>query len=252
MKKTILLASTGSRDTNALENFIAIKNNLEKTFPFYSFEWIFTSNRIRSHLPDNSSFKKPISHYLNLHNNNEIIIKFIGTFHITPSKNFLKMKDEVNKSNSNIKMGAPLLDFAQPVAEEIYKFMYKYQEKDSATILIAHGDEDDTSEKSYLNFLNEISPLIPNIHIMTLHGNRYFANYIKILNKKNIKKCLIFPLMLNSGKHVKNDILGSQKSSIINTLKDNGTNAKLVDSNLGSIPGIMNIWYKNIAELIDN
>lgn len=254
MKNAILLAATGSSDSEAIRTLTDIKKRVEKQFSSYSVEWVFTSNYIRDKLPKNSIGKKSLEQYLEKMKSGEINIKAIQSFHISISNNYNDLKNAIARSGLNIKLGKPLLSTKRnykKITEIFSKAIFENRKDNSQFLILAHGDENNISEPYLKTFEKQVSQKHKNVHILTLHGKRCFSDYLKNIKFIENGNCTIMPFMITSGKHVKNEFMGSHEKSLKSILLKMGQIPNFLDASLGNNSEALDIWIKSLIEMIE-
>lgn len=241
MKNTLILTTSGSRNSNALESFNNIKSSYQTLFPNHKIKWFFTSDFIRKKAADISISKNEFLKLLNKHTIKTKTIDAIYSYHICNSNNFNSLKKYTKNRDKSLYIGSPLLNNPEKVSNIYSDFLSKYHKNNEIFFLIAHGDNNDICEFQFSEFLKHLSININSVHLITFHGKREYKHYLHKLNIRN-SNCVLLPFMLNSGKHVRFEINGNSTDSIKSILKEKNNTVQFLDYPLSQISTILQYW----------
>lgn len=232
MKNVILLVCFGN---NNIDNQLTLFSSLlKKSFPDYHIQTCFTSN----------FFAKKYN------NNVETIMDFLTKKkceNLICVPLFIINGVEYKKSISIIKMyidNFKYLKICNPLLHEyndfyyIQNFILNYCK--NPTLYICHGS-DDLANNSFYKLFSSLRH--KNIYFANLENNPYIEDVINDI--KHFQSLTLKPFLLFEGKHIKNDIAGSE-NSILTLLKNNNINVTLNLTPLMQYEEILLLFKKHI------
>lgn len=235
-KKALLLVSFGTSYSDTRELTInAIETRMIDEFPEYDVVQAFTSQIIIDILRDRDQIEifnvTEAMDYLKSEGYSEVIVQ---PTHVMNGAEYDDIVEEVNiytEDFTTIKIGGAILssveDFRR-VVEALETHMPERLENESV-VFMGHGTH---------HHANAVYPALDytleemgskNVFVGTVEGYPEFDQVIKKLEKNNIEKVTLMPLMIVSGDHAQNDMAGDEDDSWKTMLKKDGY---IVDSKM--------------------
>lgn len=264
MKKAILVVSFGTSHLDALENSIEkIELEIKEKFKGYDIFRAFTSHMIINKLKrvHNIEIDTPekVLHKLKELEYDEVLVQ---PLHIIPGEEYDYVKGNVIKFEKyfNImKFGRPIF-FYQGEGElpnDYSIFIDSISEllecdEDEGVILFGHG--------SY-HYSNAVYGALQAMlydegyeraFVGTVEGYPTLDSALKRIEKKNIKKIKLIPLMVVAGDHVKNDMASDEEDSWKSILESKGIEVNAYVHGLGEKEEFRKIYLNHIDDMLND
>lgn len=264
MKKAILVVSFGTSYLDALENSIEkIENEIQENFKEYDIFRSFTSHMIIRKLKSvyNMEVDTPeivLEKIKNL-GYDEVLVQPI---HIIPGEEYDYVKGNVERFEKyfkSIKFGRPLFFYqGEEDMPNDYKIFIDSIKKlleckeDEAVVLFGHGSAH-YSNAAYGALQTMLyDEGFERTFVGTVEGYPTLNSVLKRLNRNNIKKVKLVPLMVVAGDHVRNDMASDEEDSWKTILKENGFEVETYIHGLGEIEEFRKIYIDHIEDMIND
>lgn len=264
MKKAILVVSFGTSYLDALENSIEkIEKEIKENFSEYDIFRAFTSHMIINKLKrvHNIEVDKPefILKKLKELGYEEVIVQ---PLHIIPGEEY----DYVKGNVLNFKGDFKVLKFGRPI------FFYQGEEEapndysifidsikhvldskeDEAVVLFGHGS---------MHYSNAVYGALQSMlydegyeraFVGTVEGYPTIDTVISRLERNNIRKVKLVPLMVVAGDHVKNDMASDEEDSWKTILENKGIKVDIHMKGLGEEKSFRDIYIEHVKDAIED
>ena len=148
-------------------------------------------------------------------------------------------------------VGRPLLTTVQDykVTAQALLQVLPTREKDTALVFMGHGTEH-FANSAYCQLEYVFHDLgRTDILVGTVEGYPGLEEVLHRLDERpEVKKVVLYPLMVVAGDHAKNDLAGDEADSWKNRLAAQGYDVKCVLSGLGEYPGIREVFVRHAEE----
>lgn len=264
MKKAILVVSFGTSYLDALENSIEkIEKEIQENFKEYDIFRSFTSHMIIRKLKSvyNMEVDTPeiVLEKIKDLGYDEVLVQPI---HIIPGEEYDYVKGNVEKFEKYfniIKFGRPLFFYqGEENMPNDYKIFIDSIKKlleckeDEAVVLFGHGSAH-YSNAAYGALQTMLyDEGFERAFVGTVEGYPTLNSVLKRLNKNNIKKVKLVPLMVVAGDHVRNDMASDEEDSWKTILKENGFEVETYVHGLGEIKAFRKIYIDHIEDMIND
>jgi sirohydrochlorin cobaltochelatase len=144
----------------------------------------------------------------------------------------------------------PYLDDIHKLAKSLDGDIQKTKETGSALLYMGHGNEYFPSSGAYLEFVDVMNTLYPEIktYIATVEGFPTLETAIRQMKNDKITKVLLKPLMTVAGDHTLNDMAGAEPDSMKSILVKNGFQVTTIIEGLGEQDGFADVFVDHLAE----
>lgn len=235
-KKALLLVSFGTSYSDTRELTIdAIERRMINEFPEYDVVQAFTSQIIIDILRDRDGIEifnvTEAMDYLKSEGYSEVVVQPTHVMNGAEYDDIVKEVNNYTEDFSTIKIGGAILssveDFRRVV--EALEIHMPVRLENEAVVFMGHGTH---------HHANAVYPALDytleemgskNVFVGTVEGYPEFDQVIKKLEKNNIEKVTLMPLMIVSGDHAQNDMAGDEDDSWKTMLKKDGY---IVDSKM--------------------
>lgn len=264
MKKAILVVSFGTSYLEALENSIEkIEKEIQENFKEYDIFRSFTSHMIIRKLKSvyNMEIDTPeiVLEKIKDLGYDEVLVQPI---HIIPGEEYDYVKGNVERFEKyfkSMKFGRPLFfyqgedelpnDYA--IFIESIKELLECEE-DEAVVLFGHGSAH-YSNAAYGALQTMLyDEGYERAFVGTVEGYPTLNSVLKRLERNNIKKVKLVPLMVVAGDHVRNDMASDEEDSWKTILQENGFEVETYLHGLGEIEGFRKIYIDHIEDMIND
>jgi cobalamin biosynthesis Co2+ chelatase CbiK len=258
-RKAILIVSFGTSHADTRKNTIdQIELDIENKYPDYAIYRAFTSKVIIEILKRRDNINTfTVSEAMEQMKRDGIDDVVIQPTHILNGIENNIMIEEVNlyKDDFNsILVGAPLLNTTEDYRKVIKAFIKRMPEvsEDEAVVCMGHGTSH-YANASYaaLDYMFKDHGY-DNVFIGTVGEYPSLEDIIKQLKKNNYEKIILFPFMIVSGDHAKNDMAGEKEDSWKTILKNEGFKVKCILKGLGENLEIRRIFAEHIEDALMN
>lgn len=260
MKKAILVVSFGTSYLDALENSInRIENAIANEFNDYEVKRAFTAHMIIRKLKS--------KHNIEVDMPNEALDKLleegikeviVQPLHIMAGEEFNYIKNVVERYTDkfdSINLGRPIFYYqgVSGLPEDYTLFIESIKDlinKDENIVLFGHGTA--SPSNSAYGCLQTVleDEGYDNVFVGTVEGYPSFKSLLNRLNKRNIKKVKIVPLMVVAGDHVKNDMASDRPDSWKSMFKEAGIEVELYLKGLGELGSFNELYIQHIRDVI--
>lgn len=264
MRKAILVVSFGTSYLDALENSIEkIEKEIQENFKEYDIFRSFTSHMIIRKLKSvyNMEVDTPeiVLEKIKDLGYDEVLVQPI---HIIPGEEYDYVKGNVErfeKCFNSIKFGRPLFFYQgeEDMPNDYGIFIDSIKElleckEDEAVVLFGHGSAH-YSNAAYGALQTMLyDEGFERAFVGTVEGYPTLNSVLKRLNKNNIKKVKLVPLMVVAGDHVRNDMASDEDDSWKTILKENGFEVETHIHGLGEIKAFRKIYIDHIEDMIND
>lgn len=264
MRKAILVVSFGTSYLDALENSIEkIEKEIQENFKEYDIFRSFTSHMIIRKLKSvyNMEVDTPeiVLEKIKDLGYDEVLVQPI---HIIPGEEYDYVKGNVERFEkyfNSIKFGRPLFFYQgeEDMPNDYGIFIDSIKElleckEDEAVVLFGHGSAH-YSNAAYGALQTMLyDEGFERAFVGTVEGYPTLNSVLKRLNKNNIKKVKLVPLMVVAGDHVRNDMASDEDDSWKTILKENGFEVETHIHGLGEIKAFRKIYINHIEDMIND
>ncbi|WP_432402296.1 sirohydrochlorin cobaltochelatase [Wukongibacter sp. M2B1] len=252
-KKAILVVSFGTSYADTRKVTIeACEEKITKAFPEYDVRRAFTSQIIIEKLKerDNILVENPTEALTKLKDEgfSEVYIQPLHVINGAEYDDIVAETSEFQEDFDKLVLGRPLLtsvDDYRKVAEALAEQMPERSEKE-AVVFMGHGTHHDANAAyACLDYIFEDEGQ-NNVFVGTVEGFPDLDTVIKRLEKNNIEKVTLMPLMLVAGDHAQNDMAGDEEDSWKVILKGKGYEVETVLRGLGEVSKIQDIYIEHL------
>ena len=255
MKQAIIIASFGTMSVKAKEKTVDI---IEKQFKgefvnFNVFQVYMSEIIIEKMRKEKNIIIYSLSQLLKIlyeKNYEKIFIQPLNIINGIEYKKIVEETDLYKEKFEIIDVGKPLLSSIEDF-ENIKTFLEE-RTKDNrigeGLVLMGHGNKINNDSYKKLDNILKDKP----IFICAMEGYPNFNMLVERLNRLNINKVTISPLLLFSGKHVRDEMISNEKPSLKSKLEDKGFKVDICLKGLGEYTEIRNLYLENAKKLINN
>lgn len=259
-KKALVVVSFGTSHSDTRKKTIEIcENELRKSFLEYDFFRAWTSKMIIKKIKNRDNeeilFPDELMDMLCKKGYDEV---YIQSLHLICGEEYNKLLDIINsykKRFSKICIGRPLLSTLEDykyIAEFIDIKSKKDIENDfkkeySAVVWMGHGTEH-IAHSSYAALDYRLRVKESPAFIGTVEGYPEIEDVLFFLEKNNIKKVHLRPLLLVSGDHAKNDMAGNNDKSWKKILEKKGFEIEVHLEGIGQFDEIQRKFVENLKD----
>lgn len=261
MKKAILVVSFGTSYLDALENSIEkIETEIKENFKDYDIFRCFTSHMIINKLKrvHNIEVDTPeiVLDKLKDLGYDEVLVQPI---HMIPGEEYDYVKgnvDRFEKHFSTMKFGRPIFFYQgeEELPNDYSIFIDSIKEllecdKEEAVVLFGHGSA---------HYSNAVYGALQTMlydegyeraFVGTVEGYPTLDSVLKRIEKNNIKKVRLVPLMVVAGDHVKNDMASDEEDSWKTILESKGLEVEAYVHGLGEVEAFRKIYIDHIDDM---
>lgn len=259
MKKGLLVVSFGTTFPDAREKSIhSIENTLSRAFPEYPLYRAFTSEIVRKRIWEQEGISiDNVSEALHRMKKEGIQEVVIQSTHVIPGEEYDKVLAAARYFGGQfqtIHIGKPLLaapeDYLQTIEVLNNKYHFDRLAKNEAVILMGHGTEHMANQcyHQFQAFLNKQG--LTNVLMSTVEGTPEFPDTLSVLKRSAYKKVTLIPFMVVAGDHVRNDLLGEDKTSWKTQLQTAGYEVNGHMNGLGELSGIRQLFLAHLSDTL--
>ena len=264
MKKAILVVSFGTSYLDALENSIEkIEKEIKENFNEYDIFRAFTSHMIINKLKrvHNIQVDKPefILEKLKELGYEEVIVQ---PLHIIPGEEYDYVKGNVLKFKDDfrvLKFGRPIFFYQgeeeAPNDYSIFIDSIKHvldSKEDEAVVLFGHGSMHYSNAEYGALQSMLYDEGYERAFVGTVEGYPTIDTVISRLERNNIRKVKLAPLMVVAGDHVKNDMASDEEYSWKTILESKGIEVDIHMKGLGEEKSFRDIYIEHINDAIED
>lgn len=252
-KKAIIVVSFGTSYADTRKVTIeACEEKITNAFPEYDVRRAFTSQIIIKKLKerDNILVDNPTEALTKLRNEgfSEVYIQPLHVINGAEYDDVVAEASEFKEEFDKLVLGRPLLtnvDDYKKVVQALAEEMPERSEKE-AVVFMGHGTHHDANAAyACLDYIFEDEGQ-NNVFVGTVEGFPTIDTVIKRLEKNNIEKVTLMPLMLVAGDHAQNDMAGDEEDSWKMILKGKGYEVETILRGLGEFPKIQEIYIEHL------
>ncbi|MGG7077825.1 sirohydrochlorin cobaltochelatase [Clostridium sardiniense] len=261
MKKAILVVSFGTSYLDALENSIEkIETEIKEKFKGYDIFRCFTSHMIINKLRrvHNIEVDTPeiVLEKLKDLGYNEVLVQPI---HMIPGEEYDYVKGNVvrfEKHFDTMKFGRPIFFYQgeEELPNDYTIFIESIKEllecdEEEAVVLFGHGSA---------HYSNAVYGALQTMlydegyeraFVGTVEGYPTLDSVLKRIERNNIKKVKLVPLMVVAGDHVKNDMASDEEDSWKTILESKGLEVEAHVHGLGEVEAFRKIYLDHIEDM---
>lgn len=249
-KNAILIVAFGTANKQGYNNCIkVIEDKIQKKY-IETTKIAFTSNIIRKAILKKENIK--INSYeeeielLKNENYNKI---FVLSLYVINGKEYTKLK---NLEKNNIFVSKPLIFDETDYLEIVKNKEFNDKKNCEAIVFMGHGTDLEKADKCYEKLQKKyIEKGNENIFVATMDGKTKIFDVIEKLKKSGIKKVLLKPFLLTTGKHVLEDMASDNENSWKKILENNGFDVIIDLKGMGEYEFIQNMFLRRLEEIIE-
>ncbi|SHJ62754.1 sirohydrochlorin cobaltochelatase [Paramaledivibacter caminithermalis] len=257
-KKAILVVSFGTSYADTRKVTIeACEEKIAKAFPEYDVRRAFTSQIIIDKLKkrDNIIVDNPTEAFTKLRNEGFSKV-YVQPLHVI---NGAEYDDLVNEARvfeeefDKLVLGRPLLTSIDDYRKVVAALSEEMPERadNEAVVFMGHGTHHDANAAyACLDYVFEDEDE-KNVFVGTVEGFPELDTVIKKLEKNNIEKVTLMPLMLVAGDHAQNDMAGDEEDSWKMILKGKGYEVDTILRGLGEFSKIQDLYIEHLKTAIE-
>ncbi len=255
MKQGILLVAFGSGKQEVWHCLRQFEHLVKQRFPQAAVRFALTSGIVRGKLAHagkktDSALKALEKMYFEKYTHITV-----QSLHIIAGKEYTELETQIKDFRQkhpdiSLALGRPLIGCFQDidcVAQAILQSLPQERTKEQDLILMGHGTSH-AGDNLYQKLLTALKTYDKNIHLATLDGKLTIYHVCKTLFQKKVNTVWLMPLLALSGKHVQQDLCGSQPDSWVNILKVQGITASYVTTGTAAYPAFINIWLNHLKD----
>ena len=262
MKKAILVVSFGTTFADTRKKTIdVVEDKIRASFPDYDVRRAYTAHIIINRLKkrDNIHIHNPEEALQKLADDNykEVIVQ---PLHIIPGLEYDYIKHVVSRFRhkrlfDKLSLGRPALYFKggddAPDDYDIFvEAMSTHLNKEDTFVLMGHGTAHHAN--ACYSALQQVfrDKGYNNVYIGNVEGYPEIPVIIKRLVQDKIDQVTLKPLMLVSGDHARNDMVGEDEDSWQNQLARQGIQSEADMRSLGEIGAFQDIYVQHVEDVI--
>ncbi len=267
MKKAILVASFGTTHSAALASIEESENLFRSTFPEYEVRRAFTSRTVVKRLEERTGQRfdneREALERLAKEGYREV---YVQPLHVVAGAEYEKLRRVIvelahapKKPFDKLRLGRPLLFYAgqegrvddyRIAIEALQEQLLKKHEKE-AVLLMGHGGLHPANAAYGALQLKLEEAGLERVFVYTVEGFPSLESVLKKMRKLQIEKVTLQPLLLVSGDHVRNDMLGEKPDSAISILRQAGFQVEANEKALGDNEAIRRIYLQHVKDVIE-
>lgn len=241
----IVLVAFGSTVPDTQRTFSAIEEDVRRNFPDRTVVWAFTSRTVRKHLDAQGKAMPDPQEALDtlrMEGYRDVILQ---SLHVMPGEEFQRLL-ALNPQGMRISVGGPLLNEPRDLLD-VHNILMAIRRHDRPNVVAAHGNE----KQPHLNEpLLKLAAMMENdcadVVVATLNGPPGIEPFARITSQIAKTGGVHFiPLMIVSGIHVRDDLMGNGEESWKQML---AAKEVTVAPALGDLPEIRAILVRHIRE----
>jgi len=253
-KPVIVIAAFGTSVPEAQKNLEDADTMVRERFPDYEVRWALTAQFIINKLRKAGQTtlferKVPIKSveevYSDLRNEGKTNVAVQCLFVMTGGE--FRQVLMVSTKGLNVKYGYPLLTAAENIQNMVRALSPTFGDRDTVTILCAHGNEHHPEFNSPLIEMDKyVRKSYENVFLATVEGPPGTKQAFADARKSGCNKVKFIPLMIVAGDHIKNDVMGDDPESWKMQLGLPAT----AGTGMGSNPAVMEIYLKSLERVL--
>ncbi|MCT4564602.1 MAG: sirohydrochlorin cobaltochelatase [Maledivibacter sp.] len=257
-KKAILVVSFGTSYADTRKVTIeACEEKITKAFPEYDVRRAFTSQIIIDKLNkrDNIIVDNPTEAFTKLKDEgfSEVYVQPLHVINGAEYDDLVGEAGEFKEAFDKLVIGRPLLTSMEDYRTVVEALAEEMPERadGEAVVFMGHGTHHDANAAyACLDYVFDDEDQ-KNVFIGTVEGFPELDTVIKKLEKNNIEKVTLMPLMLVAGDHAQNDMAGDEEDSWKIILKGKGYEVDTVLRGLGEFSKIQDLYIEHLKAAIE-
>ncbi len=255
-RDAILLVAFGTSADAGKRAYSNIEESVSAQFPEHAIYWAFTSQMIRNKLAGRGETVFSIGEALTQINSDSIKTVAVQSLHVVPGEEFNELISEVNayqtanpSSFQNLTIGRPLLDNFEDmtlVADALVSSLPEEKADDEAVIWLGHGHHYGVCDLNYVAVESQLKQYDPNALVGLVEGGITFDYILSKLKATGAKTVWLSPMMVVSGVHVIEDLVGEEDSWKSELIAE-GFTIKEHLPGMGEFDAIADIFVKHIT-----
>ncbi|MDG5816412.1 precorrin-2 C(20)-methyltransferase [Chitinispirillales bacterium ANBcel5] len=244
----ILLAAFGSNSEAGRSTYEKIDKAFEQSFPDHRRIWGFTSKTVKKRMSERNTPIADVSEALEILRAEGVESCAVVPLFVIPGEEYERITG-LKVSGMKIHTALPLLAGAQDI-ERVASLCLSMIQKDTATILAGHGNGSDSSLNApLLSLERHIRKQSEHAFLATFDGEPGVASLEQFSSLSGQNRSIdVLPLLMVSGVHVEDDVLGEKPSSWKNILGDYELS---ILPSLGMHPGIQQVFIDHCSAALD-
>lgn len=237
----IVLVAFGTTRTDAQKTFDTIAKAYRKAFPKHDIRFAFTSKIIRKRLKKKGAPVYSIKEVLSQLKADGVTQAVFQSLHISPGQEFEALGQVRNTRGLKISIGAPLLAGKADI-DAVAKIVTEDLPKDEVAVYVAHGNESNARfNQSIIRLGEQIHQVKPNGFVCSVEGNPPGISGLDAAHSLAAQsgRVTFVPLMLVSGVHIRDDVMGKEPEAWVNQVGARQTN---VGKPLGERKEVVNLF----------
>ncbi len=254
-KTAILLVAFGSSAESGKRAFHNIEKQVSKEFPNQQIYWAYTSQMIRKKLKKQGETLFSVSEALAQIKSDSFESVAIQSLHVVPGEEYTQLVDQVKEYQrefptdfSNLTIGHPLLNNFEDmssVSDVLISELPKNREHNEAVLWLGHGHHHGICDLNYVAMEAGLQQKDPLTYVALVEGGIVYSDVLAKLKKSGTKTVWLSPMMVVSGVHVIEDLVGETDSWKSQLIAD-GFVVKEHLPGMGELDGIANIFVSHI------
>ncbi|CCO23917.1 sirohydrochlorin cobaltochelatase [Maridesulfovibrio hydrothermalis] len=260
MRKAILFAAHGSKNTAANSALGNILKMAEERHPDLLIKSAFTSRHVLKRLKEQGQDLLSIKQTLENFSKDGITHVVVQSLHVIPGTEFANISKLVSQvDDGKIKLekavlGNPLLTGEQEIDEISDMILSLLEERDpenEALVLVAHGSKhSDSGNSLYDKFKEVLERKDKNAYLGKLNVEEGIVEISEKIKKSGVKKAYLLPLLFGAGNHVIKDMAGNHDASWKNIVASRGIKVVTITKGIGEFDVFANRWMDNLQKAI--
>ncbi len=259
-QKAVLLAAFGTTDTAARAAYTTLEQEVRAALPGVEIRWAYTARNVRHIMArkQNTAMDSPATALARLGDQGATHVA-VQSLHILPGHEYLWLahtaKRFVNmpKGLQRVTVGKPLLydtTDLQQVAQAVLRAVPKERNAQEAVIFMGHGTPH-AANAFYAALQYYLWQYDPNAFVGTVENSPSLDSILATLQKNNISKAYLLPLMTVAGVHARDDMAGISPDSWKNRLAAHGITPVPVLTGLAEIPAVRAVWVTHLKKAFE-
>ena len=246
-KPPIVLTAFGTSIHEARKVFDYIDKKVKAHYPDHQVHWAFTSSIIRKKLKKQGlvtySLEEVISD-LKKEGVNKVVIQ---SLHVVPGQEFKEIS-QVDTTGLTVAVGNALLTSDQDIEHVISAIQGQFV-PNCPNVVVGHGnDHHPEFNKQLLAFKKALTERFDHATLCSIEGIPGTGGLIEVKKKAKIAgKVNFVPLMIVSGDHIMNDVMGNEKDSWKSCVDAKETS---FSKSLGYNDQVLEVYYSHIDQAI--
>ncbi len=254
-QNAILLVAFGSSAESGKRAFENIEKQVAQEFPNKKVYWAYTSQMIRKKLKKQGEILNSVPEALAQINSDSISTVAIQSLHVVPGEEYTQLANQVKEYQrefpshfSNLTLGQPLLNNFEDmtsVSDVLINELPSDRKSDEAVLWLGHGHHHGVCDLNYVAMESGLQQRDPLTFVALVEGGIIYSDVLKKLKTSGTKTVWLSPMMVVSGVHVIEDLVGETDSWKSQLIAD-GFTVKEHLPGMGELDGIANVFVDHI------